>query len=238
MHEIYEGKEVPSHDEGMASGTSIEKSIATKQQEQSSTPSHPPSHTFIPIDQRKWNDMLAVSYVMREFPAWSVSKIVTKVSRHHGFHREDDGAIDWNSLLPKLRRDFEKEDVGSFSNSQWLDLLHRGSNKKRFQYCLDSNGNLIHLRAIQGHSGGTTVDPALLDNIEIPVGWKEYQYHVGGPLTSHSILQAELIAGGKDTEKDGRLSSPQLWTTRATRPTRSTNTCRDHERYTTTLSGK
>ena len=40
-------KEEPSHDEEMASGASIEKSIATKQQEPSSPPAYPPSKTFI-----------------------------------------------------------------------------------------------------------------------------------------------------------------------------------------------
>ena len=54
-----------------------------------------------------------------------------------------------------LRRDIGKGGAGSFSNSQWLDLKHRGSDKMRFQYCLDSNDDLTHLRAIQGQSGGT-----------------------------------------------------------------------------------
>ena len=62
VDEVYEEKEELSHDEEMASGTSIEKMIATKQQEQSSPPVSPPSKTFIPIDQRKWKDIPAVSY--------------------------------------------------------------------------------------------------------------------------------------------------------------------------------
>ena len=148
---------MPSFDEEMAHGTSIEKSIATKQQEQSNPPSTSPSKTIIPIDQRKWNEIRAVNNVKRESLVWRVSKIVTKVSRHRCLHRENDGAIDWCSLLSMLRGKFENEDAGSFSNSQWLDLIHRGSDKKRFQFCLDSNGDLIHLRAIQSHSGGTMV---------------------------------------------------------------------------------
>ena len=52
---------------------------------------------------------------------WRVSKIETKVSRHHGLHQEYDGAIGWNSLLPRLRRDFGKEGAGSFSISQRLE---------------------------------------------------------------------------------------------------------------------
>ena len=75
-----------------------------------------------------------------------------------------------------------KEDARSFANSQWMDLVHRGSDKKIFLCCLDSNDNLLYLRAIQGHSGGTMVDPLLLDALE----WTEYLYHVGCSRTMHS----------------------------------------------------
>ena len=60
----------------------------------------------------------------------------------------------------------------------------------------------MHIRAIQGHSGGALVDRELLNNDEIPYGWKEHLCHVGGSLAMHSIMQARLIAVGKD----GRLS--------------------------------
>ena len=48
-----------------------------KQQEQPSTPMNPPSKVFIQIDQRKWNDILAVNSVKRESLAWKISKKVT-----------------------------------------------------------------------------------------------------------------------------------------------------------------
>ena len=51
VDEVYEEKEEPSCDEEMTRVTSIEISIATKQQEQSSPPSNHPSKTFIPIGQ-------------------------------------------------------------------------------------------------------------------------------------------------------------------------------------------
>ena len=101
---------IPSCDEEKSlateRSTDIKKSIATEQQEPSNMPSNPSSKTVIPIDQRKWNDIVG----------WRVS--MTKVSRHHGFCPEDERAIDWNSL-PTLRRDFGREDAGSLSNSQW-----------------------------------------------------------------------------------------------------------------------
>ena len=53
----------------------------------------------------------------------------------------------------------------------------------------------------QGHSGGTKVDPALLDNVEVPRRWSEYLYHVGCSRYMHSILQSGLIERGKDAKK-------------------------------------
>ena len=109
------------------------------------------------------------------------------------------------------------------SDSQWLGHIHRRSNKPRFQCRVDSNNNLLHVRAIQGHSGGELIAPELLNHVAIPPRWKEYLHLIGGSFTTHSIMQAGLIAGGKDTpKKDGRLSSSQLWTHWAMNPTRST----------------
>ena len=57
--------------------TSIEESDASKQQEQSSIPMSGPSKEFIPIDQRKWNDIPAIDNVKGESLAQKISKKVT-----------------------------------------------------------------------------------------------------------------------------------------------------------------
>ena len=76
-------------------------------------PSRPPipqsnlvSKMFVPNDQRKWDGIPAVDYVSRRSFPWRVSKIMTKMLRLHGSHREDDGAIDWNSfsVMPRFRK--------------------------------------------------------------------------------------------------------------------------------------
>ena len=54
------------------------------------------------------------------------------MSGHQGSRREDDGAVDWNTLLPMSCRDVEKENAGRWSNQERLDLLPQGSDKKRF----------------------------------------------------------------------------------------------------------
>ena len=35
-----------------------------------------------------------------------------------------------------------------------------GGNKKRYQYCTDSSGEILYLRALQGHSGRNLIDPS------------------------------------------------------------------------------
>ena len=50
-----------------------------------------------------------------------------------------------------------------------FNLRQRGSDKKRFQYCIGSEGLVVYLRAIRGHSGGTMVDLAVVDNVDIAV---------------------------------------------------------------------
>ena len=36
-----------------------------------------------------------------------------------------------------------------------------GGEKKRFQYCFDSSGAILYLRALQGHSGRNLIDLSL-----------------------------------------------------------------------------
>ena len=76
----------------------------------------------------------------------------------------------------------------TISDSRWLGHIHRGSNKSRFEYCTNSNNNLLYARAIQGRSGGELIAVA------IPLRWKEFLYHVGRSFTVNSIRQAGLIA--------------------------------------------
>ena len=47
------------------------------------------------------------------------------------------------------------------------DCLEKGGDKKGFQNCVDFNGYILLVRAIQGHSGGNKVHPSLQDNAEI-----------------------------------------------------------------------
>ena len=76
-----------------------------------------------------------------------------------------------------------------------------GGNKKIFQYCTASSGEILYLRAIQGHSGRNLIEPSLQDNVSIPDGFFEYIYIVGCAINLHSILNSGLIPGGQNLSK-------------------------------------
>ena len=72
-----------------------------------------------------------------------------------------------------------------------------GGNKNRFQCCTNTSGEILYLRALQGHSGRNFVDPALQDNVLIPNNFFMFIYHVGCAVSVHSITNSGLIPGGQ-----------------------------------------
>ena len=61
---------------------------------------------------------------------------------------------------------------------------------------------ILHLRALQGHSGRNPIDPSLQDNVLIPNNFFEYIYHIGCAVNSHSMTNSGLIAGGQISSRD------------------------------------
>ena len=59
------------------------------------------------------------------------------------------------------------------------------------------SGEILYLRALQGHSGRNLIDPSFQDNVLIPDDFFEYNYHVGCAINLHSIINSGLIPGGK-----------------------------------------
>ena len=78
----------------------------------------------------------------------------------------------------------------------------------RFQHCsipfLEpySPRRFLSFRAIQGHSGGTVVDPTLQDNVPILDEFAEYINHIGNVTDMHSITNSRLIPGGGRLRKE------------------------------------
>ena len=81
------------------------------------------SEDFIPLDKRKWNDILADGEVKRRPLEYRISTKVTSLVRHLDLKdRETDGAVHWASVGPKLRQEFQKSGH-TFSDAQWLDYI-------------------------------------------------------------------------------------------------------------------
>ena len=56
----------------------------------------------------------------------------------------------------------------------------------------------MYLRALQGHSGRSLIDPSLQDNAIIPDCFFKYIYHVGCAINLHSIINSGLIPEGQN----------------------------------------
>ena len=124
--------------------------------------------------------------------------------RHHDQDvRETDGAMHWNVMLPALNGRFRNQMEKEFTDEDWLHCLYLGSIKTRFEICQDENWELRYIRAIQGHAGGMSISPRLMNYVMIPLRWKQIIYHVGRARDQYSIAEAGLVAGGKE-RKEGR----------------------------------
>ena len=95
----------------------------------------------------------------------------------------------------------QNHNISSALKKWTMQTSERGSNNKRFQDCLDADENIPHW-AIQGHSGGNSVDLSLQDNEQIPHDWMEHIHHVGSSISCSSKIRSGLIAGGKIGKDD------------------------------------
>ena len=93
-----------------------------------------------------------------------------------------------------------------WSDDKWKkSMAGGGGNKKRYHYCAESSGAILYLRALQGHSGRSLIDPSLQDNVVIPDGFFQYIYHVGCAINLHSIINSGLILGGHNLSNRQRV---------------------------------
>ena len=122
------------------------------------------SPRIVPIGRRNWTDVEPGEY---SFSDYEVSKKVTFLLRHpQHVYREGDGAVHFWRIKENLQSQFPHSP--HWSDGRWkVCLAGGGGNKKRYQYCTDSSGTIVYLRALQGHSGRNLIDPSLQDNVII-----------------------------------------------------------------------
>ena len=154
--------------------------------------------TTIPIHQRRWIDIEPSEQSLK---AYEVSKKVINLLRHNQtLQREEDGAIEFYKIKFYLRNHHSQIQV--WSDDRWKACLAAGGgSKRRYQYCSDDSGRILYLRALQGHSGRSLIDPTLQDNVIIQRGTFHHIYHIGCPFDLHSIINNGLIPGSQDSSK-------------------------------------
>ena len=130
----------------------------------------------IPMNERKWID---IEPAEPSLTAYEVSKKVISLLRHNQtVQREDDGAVQFRRIKFHLRNQFSQ--VQHWSDDRWkVCLAAGGGSKRRYQYCSDISGTILHLRALQGNSGRNLIDPLLQDNVIIQRGLFHHIYHIG-----------------------------------------------------------
>ena len=125
-------------------------------------------------------------------------------------YKEDDGTIEFWRIKDDLQKYFLH--CHHWSDDKWKkSMAGRGGQKKRYQYCSDSSGTILYLRALQGHSGRSLIDPTLQYNVVIPSNFFQYIHHVVCAINLHSIINLGLIPGGQKFEQQTDSILSALW---------------------------
>ena len=178
--------------------TSLEVVAARSKAKAKPQPRESTGTTTIPLSERVWID---IEPLKQDLESHELSKKVINLLRHNQkLHREQDGAVQFYKIKFQLR-DYPLP-IQNWSDNRWLACLAAGGGpKRRYQYCSDYLGSIIYLRALQGHSGDSTIDPALQDHVLIGPGVFPYIYHVGSNFNISSILINGLIPGGQNLSR-------------------------------------
>ena len=88
----------------------------------------------------------------------------------------------------------------------WSDEVEEHHSQRRRkqeknQCCVDPSGEILYLRALEGHSGRNHIDPSLQDDVLIPNNFFEYFCHIGCAINLHST-NSGLIPGGQNLSKE------------------------------------
>ena len=130
------------------------------------------SEEVIPVEERKWNDILACQHFRGHTFEAEVSKLLVRLVRHcDQDEREADGTVHWKSIGPKLRKAFQKAGGHKFSGSDcsiFTEATKLGSSLQTFQR------RPVHSCYSRAHWERTRQ----IGHIAIPQ-WKEFLFHGG-----------------------------------------------------------
>ena len=206
VRDLTEKERVCENEQNTLTGT--EKPVAKSKPKQVSAPSSSSTSTTFPIHLRKWIDVGPGTQNSRSY---EVAKKRNTSLRHESLPPEEDGAIEFRRLKLEFSSNFST--FPHWSIRSWKSNLERsGGHKKRFQYSVDPHVDaVLHLRAIQGHSGGNPIDPSLQDNVMVSNDSLKYIYHVENSHDLHSIISSGLKQEEEMPKGNDRWYSLQPW---------------------------
>ena len=149
----------------------------------------------IPIGERIWTDAEPGKFSLNDLRLSSVEETDLSSSSWKSTSRQW-----WSDWLLENKR-WSSSSFCVLSSLVWRKVEERHGRRRRtqenFQYCADSTGTILYLRALQGHSGRNLIDPSLQDNVVIPDGFFKNIGHVGCAINLHSIINSGLMPGGQ-----------------------------------------
>ena len=67
-----------------------------------------------------------------------------------------------------------REQIADWTFDDWKHSLVNGTDKFRFEYCLDQDNRIKCMRSIQGYSGEGLIDANCTTTSKDPHGWTDY----------------------------------------------------------------
>ena len=96
----------------------------------------------------------------------------------------------------------------NYLQQHWLQAIHEGSNKTKFEYCMNSKNQVPRVCALQGHTGGSMMSPELIGHFENLYKWKRCIFHVDPPITRILLRTRDsFLVEERRKEKDNWFSS-------------------------------
>ena len=193
------------------------------------------SKEVIPVGERKWNDIPAYKTSEGDSLQAEISIYVMRLVRDYDQdERETDGAVHLNSMIPKLRKAFQKSGGRKFSDTDWIEHIYEGSNKVRFQYCTNSKNSFCILVPFKD-----TLE--LTGHVAIPKKNGKNSCFIEDVLSTSTLsLDQDTSLEDEKAKKEDRPSSSHLSTRSGTIQTKKNlaMTYQNREKYTITVSGK
>ena len=120
--------------------------------------------------------------------------MVTRMVRHHDQdERDHDGSVHWDTIYPVLQRNVEDKIGQRCTYKYWIEHIHIGSSKTRFEYCLNSSSSDSGAHRWNNHSIG--VDESCINSVQLERIYLPHWFN------QHSITQTGLVAGGKESKE-------------------------------------